>query len=188
MSFLGSIGNIMDGSGLQEAFEIIFAQCSAAKALTGHAYSRAVRGHLLVQNAISNIILSSINISPENNFVINECLEALKDEFEHLHEFYEVSDLNEIKNFFWNELQLLRKNGPTAQLWVEYFEMVQLVKNFIEAERTGDYEKHLKCVRNMLPYFHASGHNLYAKSAHLYLQDMLSDDYKTNSGEFDKFS
>ncbi|KAL7304815.1 hypothetical protein TKK_0003038 [Trichogramma kaykai] len=53
MSFLGSIGHIMDGSGLLEAFEIMFAQCSAAKALTGHAYSRAVRGHLLVQNALS---------------------------------------------------------------------------------------------------------------------------------------
>lgn len=42
---------------------------------------------------------------------------------------------------------------------------------FVQKEvGTGTYI--LKCVRNMLPYFHATGHHLYAKSGHLYLQDM----------------
>lgn len=35
----------------------------------------------------------------------------------------------------------------------------------------------------MLPYFHASGHFFYAKSAHMYLQDML--DLKASMGEFE---
>ncbi|GBN73034.1 hypothetical protein AVEN_44198-1 [Araneus ventricosus] len=35
------------------------------------------------------------------------------------------------------------------------------------------FQAHLNCVEEMLPYFQASGHFLYAKSAHLYLQDML---------------
>lgn len=33
--------------------------------------------------------------------------------------------------------------------------------------------KHVNSIKEMLPYFHASGHLPYAKSAHLYLQDML---------------
>lgn len=51
--------------------------------------------------------------------------------------------------------------------------MVSIAKEFIRAERMGDWKAHLKSIREMLPYFHASGHFPYAKSAHLYLQDML---------------
>lgn len=51
--------------------------------------------------------------------------------------------------------------------------MVSIAKEFIRAERMGDWQAHLNCVKEMLPYFYASGHLPYAKSAHLYLQDML---------------
>uniref|UniRef100_A0ABD2VTT7 Uncharacterized protein n=1 Tax=Trichogramma kaykai TaxID=54128 RepID=A0ABD2VTT7_9HYME len=135
MSFLGSIGNIMDGSGLLEAFQVLFAECSAAKALTGHAYSRAVRGHILVQNALSNLLLTSIDISSDDEEKIESCFEAVETDEEYLEEFCDL--LYDQKKIFWNKLQNLKNNGPTAQLWVQYFEMVQLVKNFIEAERTG---------------------------------------------------
>ena len=43
---------------------------------------------------------------------------------------------------------------------------------FIKAERTGDWTLHLQTVQEMLPYLAASGHNLYAKSARIYLQHM----------------
>lgn len=51
--------------------------------------------------------------------------------------------------------------------------MVAIAKEFIRAERMGDWQAHLNCIKEMLPFFHASGHLPYAKSAHLYLQDML---------------
>ncbi|GBP41568.1 hypothetical protein EVAR_20376_1 [Eumeta japonica] len=56
MSFLGAIGFIMDGSGLKEAFCEIYAENSSEKALSGHAYARAIRGHFLVQLALSELI------------------------------------------------------------------------------------------------------------------------------------
>ena len=40
----------------------------------------------------------------------------------------------------------------------------------------------------MLPYFHASGHNLYAKSSYLYLQDMNNLENIMDVMEYDKFS
>ncbi|GBP43083.1 hypothetical protein EVAR_96345_1 [Eumeta japonica] len=40
MSFLGSIGYIMDGSGLEEALDKIYAENSVDKMLNGHAYAR----------------------------------------------------------------------------------------------------------------------------------------------------
>ena len=69
-------------------------------------------------------------------------------------------------------MNILSDNGPTAQLWIKYYNMITLAKEFIEAERSGEWHQHLDIIQNMLPCFHASGHFLYVKSAHLYLQDM----------------
>lgn len=63
MSFLGAIGFIMDGSGLKEAFCEIYAENSSDKALSGHAYARVIRGHFLVQLALSELIFSSMELS-----------------------------------------------------------------------------------------------------------------------------
>jgi len=60
MSYLGSIGYIMAGSGLKERMSVIFAPNSVDKILLGHAYSRAVRAHTLVQITLSQIIFKEM--------------------------------------------------------------------------------------------------------------------------------
>ena len=57
-------------------------------------------------------------------------------------------------------------------MWVQYFDMITLLKDFIETERSGDFEKNLYTIKQMLPYFYASGHFHYVKSAQIYLQTM----------------
>ena len=64
------------------------------------------------------------------------------------------------------------QNQRTAVLWMQYMVMVDILRKFIRAERTGNWKLHLQAVRDMLPYFAAAGHNLYAKSAFVYLQLM----------------
>lgn len=73
---------------------------------------------------------------------------------------------------FNKKLRMYEERGPTAKLWVQYFRMVSIAKEFIRSERMGDWQAHLNSIKNMLPYFHALGHFLYAKSAHLYIQDV----------------
>lgn len=53
----------MDGSRIKEVFFNIYAELSAEKALSGHAYSRSVRGHMLCQEALSDIILSKLEFT-----------------------------------------------------------------------------------------------------------------------------
>ena len=60
----------------------------------------------------------------------------------------------------------------TAKLWLLYLEMISVLKQFIKAEREGNWDLHLHSMSRMLPFFAASGHNLYAKSAYIYLQNM----------------
>ena len=59
----------------------------------------------------------------------------------------------------------------TAMLWLQYMDMVSILQRFIKAERMANWE--LQTVQYMLPYFAASGHSLYSKSAYVYLQIML---------------
>ncbi|KAL8572374.1 hypothetical protein ACOMHN_023143 [Nucella lapillus] len=56
MSFLGSIGRLMSGSGLREVLEIVHASNSVGHLLTGKAVARALRGHFLVDAALHAII------------------------------------------------------------------------------------------------------------------------------------
>ena len=51
-------------------------------------------------------------------------------------------------------------------------EIAEILCKFIKAEQTGNYQLHLQAVNDMLPYFAASGHSPYAKSAYVYLQTM----------------
>ena len=64
-------------------------------------------------------------------------------------------------------------SNPTARLCIQYMRMVDLLHQFLKAERTGNWHLHLKLLQEMLPYFAAAGHNLYTKSVHIYLQQML---------------
>ena len=50
-------------------------------------------------------------------------------------------------------------------------DMVDIMCTFIKAERTGNFSLHQQSMKSMLPYFAASGHFPYTKSA-CYLQQM----------------
>ncbi|CAC5415899.1 unnamed protein product [Mytilus coruscus] len=57
MSFLGSIGNIMSGSGLADLMETVYAPNAVSYMLTGKAVARAVRGHFLIYNALTSLLM-----------------------------------------------------------------------------------------------------------------------------------
>lgn len=60
MSFLGSIGHLMQGSGLKELLELVYAPNTVPKMLEGKAIARAVRGHLLVDGALNTLLTSKV--------------------------------------------------------------------------------------------------------------------------------
>ena len=52
MSFLGTIGFIMAGSGLEELWSTVYAKALVVQMLTGHNYARAMRAHFMTQQAL----------------------------------------------------------------------------------------------------------------------------------------
>ncbi|GFO48676.1 hypothetical protein PoB_007518100 [Plakobranchus ocellatus] len=59
MSYLGTIGQLMTGSGLRELLEVIYAPDDVVHMLLGKAVARAVRGHFLVDSVLNALLASS---------------------------------------------------------------------------------------------------------------------------------
>lgn len=60
MSFLGSIGHLMGGSGLHELLEIIYAGNTVGHILSGKAVARALRGHFLIDAALNALVAARV--------------------------------------------------------------------------------------------------------------------------------
>lgn len=60
MSFLGTIGHIMSGTGLDVALAQVYAENTVIHMLSGKAYARAIRGLFMVDSALNSIIMDDI--------------------------------------------------------------------------------------------------------------------------------
>ena len=78
------------------------------------------------------------------------------------------------------------KASRTSTLWLQYMKMLDIRRQFVKAERTGNWQLHLKSTYEILPYFAASGHNLYATSTYIYLQSMCKLE-QTNPEVYEAF-
>ena len=214
MSFLGAIGHLMSGSGLEEILELIYAENAVTHMVSGKAIVRAVRGHSIVDAALNTLMVCDIsdialplNVPEEDSQELPEDINqndenlqpTMPKDLQNAGDLYDelMSDASKADEVCTSEsIQTITEKlkqkkeslqeSRTAKLWVEYMKMVDILRTFIKAERTGDWKLHLQAVYDMLPYFAASGHNLYTKSAYLYLQ-MMQDLENTHPDVHQKF-
>ena len=194
MSFLGCIGHLMAASGLQKLLELIYAPNAVVHMLTGKAVARA----LIVDAALNALVLAKTFNVPlpgsedETTENVIQTATSSTTEVDEAAALYEklvqgsmTADqvcqeyvMTRINDSLQREVNSL-KSSRTATLWLQYMDMVSILRKYIQAERTGNWELHLQAVFEMLPYVAASGHNNYTKSAWVYLQRMsnLQDEY-----------
>ena len=67
----------------------------------------------------------------------------------------------------------MTRSSRTAKLWLLCLSYVGILKQFIRAERTGNWSLLLQSLGKMMNLFAATGHVHYAKSGRLFLQEML---------------
>ncbi|GBO24555.1 hypothetical protein AVEN_40581-1 [Araneus ventricosus] len=155
-SLFGAIGYIMQVSGIKEVLSLIYAPNSLDKMLTGHAYARAVRSHTLLHLTLATIIskelvvdavyanLQNTIVDVKNNPISYNDIENCDENTEAL--LYECN----------KKLKQYEGLGSTGKLWIQYFHMLSFTKEFIRAERMGDWQAHMNCVKEIISYFHAS--------------------------------
>ena len=79
------------------------------------------------------------------------------------------------------------EQSRTAALWLSYLNYVTILKQFISAERTSNWQLHVQATQDVLNLFAATGHFNYAKSARFYVQQMQQLDM-THPWLFEMFS
>ena len=183
MSFLSSIGHLMAGSGIKELFEIIYARKAVKQIMSGKAISRAVCAHLLLDAVLNGLLLYTLvdvplpcaagveqddAESPDKTPCTNSDLIAADSLYDEL--IAMTKDADEVTNdkaiarihaIGYGHMDILAKE-PTAILWIQYLDMIRILRNFFTAERLGNWYLHLEAV------------SLYTKSASIYLSSMAN--------------
>ena len=178
MSFLGSIGKLMVGSGLEEVFEEIYPEDTVKHIFSGKAAARALRAHMLTQSALISHLLNSLvdggeldlsglektySKTMETGMTENDVMELSTKQI--------MKDLEERLAVMRNEN--IRK-PRTAKLWLLYVQYISIVKEYILSERTCNWALHLHKVQKLMNLFAASEHINYAKCFRFYVQEMLA--------------
>jgi hypothetical protein len=150
--------------------------------LSGKAVARAVRGHFLIESALTIVLLKAIMSSDDNkndvedlsklydSVVLNGC-DVDNAEFH--------TSLNTIEHRLSDVKADLSGRSRTAKLWLQYMYYVSLLKLLIRAERMSDWHLHIFSISQMINLFAATGHNNYTRCARLYVEMML--DLPTNN-------
>jgi hypothetical protein len=199
VSYLGSIGSVMSGSGLAEALQCCYGPNAVQHMMTGKAVSRALRGHFLVDSALNTVLMRSIldeavasdtsrsGISDTDLDDLKSLYNAVTDgEFDIM--TGEAPDcLRKLERALNEVMHSVAAKSRTSKLWLQYMSHIDIVKDFIRAERTGAWDLHLRTVSKMLPLFAAAGHNNYAKCGRMYLQ-LMQDLPQTHPWLHNKFA
>jgi len=174
MSFLGSLGTLMAGSGLSDVMECCYGPNTVKQIMTGKAVARAVRGHFMVEAALTvmllKLVLASGTFSADMTEVQAFYSHIINNGFSNNSEF--PLGLFRIEEVLADLKINLAMESRTAKLWLQYVNYVSLLKMLWRAERTADWQLHLVTVTQMINLFAATGHTNHAKCGRLYIEMM----------------
>ena len=131
MSFLGSIGCLMEGSGLRAALKNVYAPVTVGHMFSGKTFAGAIRGHMLCASAVSLLLEEFWDgiLSEEKSQ-----LAKIFDTFNPI--LIELSD--SVKNPENKKFELSSKSR-TSTLSLNYTQNILIVQQFIRAERASDW-------------------------------------------------
>lgn len=175
-NFMSSIGKMFGGAGLRDiAVEAeVIAEGSIAKVLEGKQYNRGIRLHKLMYEALMRIAWKGFenwmqSNNQEENLKLDKITAMLKDiDANTCHDAVEAvlkdDSWSDILNLFDLYLHELRHNsGPLAKYWMMYIGMVETLLGLVRADREGNWDLHIACIRNVIPWCFALGKVNYAR-------------------------
>ena len=120
--------------------------------LTGHAYARALRVHLISPAAVTCLLLDRPGtMNGVDLDQLREIRQALLSAKSAPHDV--LTDIMNIHRSVTGALLELAGESRTGKLWVKYVEYVNVIQMFLHAERIGDWDLHLYRIRHMIPLF-----------------------------------
>ena len=140
MLFFGSIGTIMDGSGISAMFQTPYGENATKHILSGKATARATRAHILADSALL-IKLQEMVLNNSGNAIDIDAIKNLYEIVVSIKQTIAVSSspaLESLVNTTEEKKSILANKSRTARLWINYIKYIQVCRNCIQASRTGD--------------------------------------------------
>ncbi|GBM61020.1 hypothetical protein AVEN_264357-1 [Araneus ventricosus] len=106
--------------------------------LSGHAYARAVRVHTLLHLTLATIISKELVIDDDMDANLQNTIEDVKNNTISYNDIENCDEETESLLYQCNKkLKQYEGRGSTGKLWIQYFHMVLIAKEFITAEHMG---------------------------------------------------
>ncbi|KAG1670841.1 hypothetical protein GQR58_016642 [Nymphon striatum] len=135
MSFLGSVGTSMEGSGISECLQMVYGENAVVHILSGKAVSRALRAHFLLQSSLMLKIIASIiqeqHVSEEDLAGINTLYDSFVNGKSSDEELTKSKVLEKVHGAIGNKMNHLSTTSRTAKLWIQYISYIDVIKQFI---------------------------------------------------------
>lgn len=177
MNFLKCIGQHMASSGLEDLWveSGVYGESTAQTILAGKSYNRGVRAHKMTYEALWRLLvekqgpgidaddlakLTGIAFARSDQDMIKNTVERLEAHLRTCPNFLDIVDTE-------------NADSPTYTYWRGYMKMVEIMLDFIRAERDGNWQLHLSSFQSMLPYFFLYDHTNYARWGTIYISDMI---------------
>ena len=90
-----------------------------------------------------------------------------------IHSYLKSQVMLDINSAF-EEILIKLEHQRTSNLWLLHLQYISILKKFILAERTSNWQLHLDLSTEILNLFASTGHINYAKSARFHIQQMKS--------------
>ena len=169
----GCAGKFLSGSSIDNAFieKSIFGINITQQALSGSHYNRSVAAYSLLSEALFRMQLNAFFIESskayDNELVIinmlKDCIiENNWDEAKIARNLFN-SNASELKNDFQNFVNRRSCESPLFKYFNLVIILIDLARNLIKADRTGDFLLHIETVKKLQPIFHMMNRTNYAR-------------------------
>ena len=184
-TLLAIIGKRFQDAGLRDmAIESgVEAEGSLSGVMDGRRYNRGVRFHKLMYEALMRLVWKGFRPWIAENH--EESKDLIEDSFQELDLLYNDicekefrrrlarSSYSKSGDLFKQYMTFIRtQNGNLSAFWTSYIDMVEILLGLLRASREGNWELHLSCVRNMIPWCFSYDNINYARYLSVYLSQM----------------
>ena len=180
---LACVGKYLRDSGIEHLLieSRIFGSNVVEQVFLGSNYSRSIKGFFLIAEVLERLLLEQFILDHPEEFEYEMSLiQALKSTFEEgdfnacknlLNDFKNCSEnlINELHNY-------IERNKKTSQTYFYYYNvilMIRTLRDFLRADRSGDFFLHIDSVKKLLPLFLIMDRTHYTRWCTIYLNDIL---------------
>ena len=185
-SFLAVIGKRFGDAGLCDLLveSGVLGTGSLSGVIEGRHYNRAIRLHKLVFEGLQRMRwdafgrwLQTNNCDFPNDFELAGVLSQIRafrntPSVENIEQLFQSEKVSEILFVYTKYSQ--NEEGPMKKFWNSYIDMVSLLLAFLRATREGNWELHLACIRELLPWYFAYDRQNYARYLPVYWLHMIN--------------